>query len=83
MKLLTRYLRKHRLTQAALAERVGCHPSRISHLVNGVKPTPEMAMALERGTDGALKCEQLCGAVHWHRTEDGRVSGYTVPVQAA
>lgn len=83
MKLLSEYLRDHNLTQAEFAGDVGCHPSRISHLVNGDKPTPDMAISIEKATAGELRCEDLCDSVIWQRDGDGNVTGYLVPVRPA
>lgn len=83
MNLLAQYLFDQKTTQAEFASRVGCHPSRISHLVNGEKPTPEMAMSIETATGGQLRCEQLCDSVVWKRDRTGQLTGYFVPAEKA
>lgn len=82
MNPVANYLETAGLTQAEFAARVGCHPSRISHLVTGIKkPSPEISIAIESAAEGAIRCEDLLPELHWMRHE-GRVTGYFVPAAA-
>lgn len=48
---------------------------------NGV--SPHRAAQIEDVTRGLVRCEQLCPDVIWQRDTAGRVTGYTVPIEAA
>lgn len=53
----------------------------VSQWVSGHRPlTPARCPRIESATAGEVRCEELCPDVTWHRGHDGRVIGYTVPV---
>lgn len=83
MNEIARYLDETRTSQAAFAGRIGVTPGRVSHLVGGSAPSPDLAVRIEAATEGDIRVEQLLPDVLWNRDAEGRVTGYTVPVQAA
>jgi DNA-binding transcriptional regulator YdaS (Cro superfamily) len=83
MNEIARYLDETRTSQAAFAGLIGVTPGRVSHLVNGSTPSPELAVRIEVATGGDIAVEQILPDLNWNRDESGQVTGYTVPVQAA
>lgn len=52
--------------RAAFAKSIGIAPAYLFQLEHGTrKPTPKMAVAIERETKGLLKVEELCPDVDW------------------
>lgn len=69
-KRLRRWLKSQNVTQAELAERLGCGKSFVCALCAGRKrPSLTLAIRLERLTLGAVRC------VDWGRDEDSEAAG--------
>lgn len=83
MNPLAQYLEDSRTSQAAFASRIGVTPGRVSHLVGGATPSPELAVRIEAESAGEVPAESWGLDVQWNRDEAGQITGYTVPVQAA
>jgi DNA-binding transcriptional regulator YdaS (Cro superfamily) len=57
---LAAYLEKHDLSQAAFARKAGCSKAFISHIIaDRRKPSPEVARAIERASDGKVPKHEL------------------------
>lgn len=63
---LKTYLLTSGKTQIELARAVGAHPVVMSQWVGGVRRVPaEHCPAIERATNGAVRCEDLRSDVDW------------------
>lgn len=83
MNRLADFLEDTRTSQAAFAARIGVTPGRVSHLVGGATPSPELAVRIEAESEGAVPVDCWELDVIWNRDKAGKVTGYTVPVKAA
>ena len=53
-------------SQRKLADRLGVSPGFVSQWVTGVRQVPaDYCPTIERLTNGAVKCEQMCPDVDW------------------
>lgn len=71
----------------ALAERLGKSADYLWQIGtgwNGRKPSPELALGIERATEALgptrVSCESIRPDVVWTRDSDGEVTGYHVPL---
>ncbi len=60
MHVLEAYRLKHNLSQEDLAKLIGVTRAYIAHIENGIRrPSPDIALAIERATGGEIKKEWL------------------------
>lgn len=65
-------------SQKALAELVGVSPPSVHEWISrGIAP-PDRCPAIESAT--GVRCEDLRPDLGWERNQDGRVTGYRVPL---
>lgn len=59
MKKLKKFLADSDVRQLDLATAINCHPSTVTRLLDGTLPDPKVsiAVAVEKFTGGAVKCE--------------------------
>ena len=76
------YLKGTGLAQAEFAALIGVSQGRVSQWIAGQTVPQDRAIAIETATAGAVTCEDLRPDVAWQRSEDGAVTGYTVPVKS-
>lgn len=68
-------------SKAKLARAIGVTPQAISQWNPSLLPL-EACTAIELATEGRVRCEALRPDTEWQRDQDGRISGYVVPVPA-
>lgn len=63
MKKLQKYIDDHKIRQNELADAIGCHPSTVTRILDGSLHDPKvsLAVAIEKCTDGYVKCEDWLG----------------------
>lgn len=83
MNPLAQFLEDSRTSQAAFASRIGVSPGRVSQLVGGASPSPELAVRMEAESKGEVPADSWGLAVVWNRDQSGTVTGYTVPLASA
>ena len=71
-------------SQAALARRIGAVPQQVQEWKDGDRPIPPLPWCprIEEATGGEVRCEDLLPNIAWIRKR-GKITGYTVSVQAA
>lgn len=69
-----------RMSQAELARAMNVTAPAIGKWIRYGVPLPRCPQ-IEAATGGEVRCEDLRPEVTWHRGHDGRVIGYTVPVE--
>lgn len=68
-------------SKAELARRCGVTPQAISQWNPEAVPL-DACPAIETATDGRVRCDALRPDTEWQRDQEGRVTGYVVPVVA-
>lgn len=67
--------------QTELARRISVKPQALSQWIQGVRPIPAQRCAdIERET--GVRCEELRPDLVWTRDQNGRITGYHVPLAA-
>lgn len=56
---LKSYLKKQKISQKDFAEQVGCKQPVISQICNGKRPGMRLAIAISKGTNNAVKIQDL------------------------
>lgn len=79
---IAQYLEDSRTSQAAFAAKIGVSPGRVSQLVAGARPSPELAVRIEAESGGEVPADCWGIEVQWNRDDGGYITGYTVPVGA-
>lgn len=68
---------------AGIANGIGVSAPAVRHWINGIRGIPlDQCGALEKATNGQVRCEELRNDVQWLRDDAGTVTGYVVPVAA-
>ncbi|GAA5786427.1 hypothetical protein GCM10007860_09980 [Chitiniphilus shinanonensis] len=82
---LSEYMKQTRGAAKALADAVGTSPEYLWHLASGRKKCPDVTLciAIERATDGLVRCEDVRPGVDWLylRTSSSSPAMRTTPVQ--
>lgn len=53
----------------------------IMQMKSGKPVPPKRCPAIERATNGEVRCEDLCPDLTWNRDSQGRVISYTVAIE--
>jgi DNA-binding transcriptional regulator YdaS (Cro superfamily) len=75
------YRKHHGITQADFAFIAGVSQTRVSQWESGEEVPPGKCPAIERYTEGALRCETLRPDIDWRRDEEGVVTSYCVHIR--
>ena len=69
---ISKYLESTDQTNAGLARELGVPPSLLSQWATGARQVPaERCLAIERATNGKVRCEDLRPDVDWTRAPEG------------